>query len=70
MYRLFVYEGTELDKSPYWHDSEEGPWESYDDAARFAAAECGVAWVIVNQHGYPIAFGDCRGMEGGREVTR
>ncbi len=38
-----------------WHDSNEGPFTTRDEAERFAQAECGVEWRVVEQaDGYHI----------------
>ena len=56
MYQIFIVTNDRQE----WHDLGEGSWEKPQSALRFAEAEIGVPWIVVDENNRPVAFGDSR----------
>jgi len=54
---LIAYNCAEADRFDYGR-SDEGPWDTFEEAARFAENECGVPWQIVDDEGTILHTGN------------
>ena len=57
-YRIYVYYELGIGETNHWHDCQEGPFDTAKEAIIFARDEIGAAWIVLDEYGKPIAFGD------------
>ena len=65
-YKILVHTAhhPQMDEGRRWHDVGEGPWDTQEQAVRFANSEVGLPWIVVDGAGHPVAYGDAFGLQG------